>query len=197
MADNKDLEFELVDELDETNEEETSELTNDSDNTKEVSEETKSSSNTKGAKSNFKKLSKAYKELKKEREELKEQLTAAQKDKEDDFSDLDFDDEDEVETETRTDSKIKELEFEILKSKEPEFAEYEVEVKAVMQEHTSLDYNTALVLAKSKRPVSTDKQDFSLGSTVVKPKKTLADLSEAEALQLSNSDYLKWTRVTE
>lgn len=59
-----------------------------------------------------------------------------------------------------------------------------------------LSMDDLLVLAKNKQPApSTDKEEFSIKNSVASWKKDLADLTDEEALQLDNRQYLEWSRI--
>lgn len=180
-----DLDFELIDDsVDEQDNStiETEEDTNTSDDKSENSEEQNTPS-AKSKKSNWKKMSKALKAKDKEIAELKAKLSwKSEDDADDDFDDLDWDDFDR-----------NEFRFFLLENSEAK--EYQKEIEWVLENYPWISFDDALALAKAKKPQeSKSTNDFETKSVNTKVRKKISDLTEEEALKLDWATYLKWAR---
>ena len=169
MAENNELDFELVDTLD--GEDFEDQDTNEQDDSSDDIWDDEETSNKKNP-SNFKKLSKAHKWAIAKIKELESKLK---------------------QTQTKN---SEELRFFFLEN--PEAKEYKQKMLELKSEdkYKNLDMEDLLDLAKLRTPKeSQDKQDFNFKSNTSKPKKRLEDLNEEEALKLDNKTYLEWTRT--
>ena len=169
MAENNELDFELVDTLD--GEWFEDQDTNEQDDSSDDIWDEEETSNKKNP-SNFKKLSKAHKWAIAKIKELESKLK---------------------QTQTKN---SEELRFFFLEN--PEAKEYKQKMLELKSEdkYKNLDMEDLLDLAKLRTPKeSQDKQDFNFKSNTSKPKKRLEDLNEEEALKLDNKTYLEWTRT--
>jgi len=169
MAENNELDFELVGTLD--GEEFEDQDTNEQDDSSDDIWDEEETSNKKNP-SNFKRLSKAHKWAIAKIKELESKLKQT------------------------TAWNSEELRFFFLEN--PEAKEYKSKMLELMSEdkYKNLDMEDLLDLAKLRTPKeSEDKQDFNFKSNTSKPKKRLEDLSDEEAVKLDNKSYLEWTRL--
>ena len=100
--------------------------------------------------------------------------------------------EDEVKSESK-----QELDLRLYFIENPEAKEYKEKITELLEEYPNMSKERALILAKQETPQqSKDKEDFNLNSSNPNAKKKdLKDLSEEEALELPNKQYLDWVRA--
>jgi len=126
--------------------------------------------------SNFKRLSKAYKWALAKNKEYEEMLKLKESKKE----------------ETRVNDT--DLRFFFLENEEA--INYKDEIRDTLNKYPNMDLKDALALAKQLKPKESEThKDLDLVSEVKTWKKTLADLSEEEALALPNTEYLEWVKT--
>lgn len=186
----EELDFELVDDSVDGQEEvtvESDEETTSSDDKSEKGSEDNTTS-AKSNKSNFKKISKLNKALLAENKKLKAKMAqkAKAEESQDDFEDLE---EDGAEGFDKT-------EFRFFVLENPEAKEFAQDIEEIMDEYPNMDFKDALALAKAKKPTeSKDSDDFTTKSVNTKVRKRLGDLTQEEALKLPTKQYLEYQRL--
>jgi len=185
MADK--LDFELIDESADQDDSttETNEDTTSSEEDSKTSSEGNTSS-TKSKKSNWKKMSKTMKDQAKLIAKLEAKL---------EWTSSANDDDDEWDYEDEEEGGFDKTEFRFFTIENPEAKEYSKQLESALNTYPNMSFEDALTLVKAKTPTeSTSSNDFSSKSSNVKVRKRLADLTEEEALKLSNSKYLEYQR---
>lgn len=186
----EELDFELVEDSDDGQDESTNQANEDTtasdDKSKDSSEGNTTSAKSK--KSNWKKMSKAMKEKDKKIASLESRLAKL----ESSSNDSDDDYEEEIDLEDNFDKN----EFRFFLIENPEAKDYKNELQNQLDKYPDMSFEDALALVKAKTPKpSESSKDFSLKWSNVKVRKRLEDLTEDEALKLSNDKYLEWNRL--
>lgn len=188
MPNEKELDFELVDDTEEVEIEQEEETKEDTTASDEESKTDSEEDTTSSKKSNWKRMSKVNKWLKSENASLKQRIAELEKGQ---GKQEDIDDEEDIDDGNSYD----ELDLRLFLIENSEAKDHKKGIIEALDKYPNMSFDDALDFAKAKTPKqSHSSTDFSSKGTMVKTKKKLSQLTEEEALKLDGATYLKWAR---